>query len=78
MRVQKIVRHESHQRQCSLPKAELAPGSLGYKGYREKRSEGTYRSSERCLRDAQWLIDGVPYCTQHAGIKALEHLADES
>lgn len=76
MKVERIDRPNSHRRQCSLPKGELNPGSIGYKGYREKRA-GAHSNPETCLRDSQWLIDGKPYCTQHAGMKALEHMADE-
>ncbi|WP_066681635.1 hypothetical protein [Sphingomonas sp. CCH9-E2] len=59
--------------QCQLPKAELH--DLGYKGYREKRATYSRSDPETCMRNARWRVDGLNLCTQHAGSRALDHLA---
>lgn len=60
--------------QCSLPKGDLAPNTLGWAGYRELRSNFNGQSPDRCMRHARWEIDGERLCTQHAGMRALEFL----
>ena len=60
--------------QCQLPKEELDPNTIGWKGYRERRSRQNGQDPSYCMRHAVWEVDGILMCTQHAGMKALEYL----
>lgn len=80
MRVVLLPSRPHEQYQCQLPQEDLNPGSLGYKGYREKRA--AIRPSfdfavdpHCCMRTARYEVDGQKLCAQHAGLKALEFLA---
>jgi hypothetical protein len=75
MKVRKLEGPPYEKLQCELPQGELAPNALGYKGYRERRSERNGRDPSCCMRNAMWEVDGQKLCTQHAGQKALEHLS---
>ena len=74
MRVRKLDGPPYERLQCQLPQDELAPNALGYKGYRERRSERNGQDPSRCMRYAMWDVDGLKLCTQHGGVKALKHL----
>lgn len=65
------------RRQCDLPKEQLDPGTLGWKGYRETRTKLNGMDPSRCMRVASWQVDDKMLCTQHAGICALEHLGEK-
>ena len=58
--------------QCQFPKEKLR--DIGWKGYREKRTELNGLDASTCMRHARWEVDGVKMCTQHAGIQALYFL----
>ena len=62
--------------QCQLPKEELH--EIGWEGYREQRTKYNGQNSETCMRHAKWDIDGQLLCTQHAGMKVLEHFKEPS
>lgn len=76
MHVNKLKGPPFEKIQCSLPKEDLNPASLGWKGYREKRSKYNGQEPNHCMRHAKWVVDGVPLCTQHAGMKALHFLCE--
>jgi hypothetical protein len=61
--------------QCQLPKEQLR--EIGWKGYREQRTRQNGLNADTCMRHARWEVDGVRMCTQHAGMKVLEHLKEE-
>lgn len=76
-----IVRRLSEPRerwQCDLPKEELDPGIVGWKGYREQRVKLNGMDPSRCMRVASWQIDDRVLCTQHAGICVLEHYEEKT
>ena len=77
MIVRKLDGPPYEKRQCDLPKGDLAPGTLGWKGYREERARFNRLQPDRCMRHAKWEVDGRSLCTQHAGIAALEFLSKE-
>jgi hypothetical protein len=58
--------------QCSYPAAELE--DIGFKGYRQRRSESNGKNPDFCMRHAMFEVDGKRLCPQHAGIAALEYL----
>lgn len=72
MKVRRIHRPSEHYAQCSYPKDQLR--EVGWKGYRETRSQRNGKDAATCMREASWEVDGKKLCTQHAGMTALEHL----
>ena len=72
MNVRRIHRPDEDYAQCAYPKEALR--AVGWKGYREKRSQYNGKNPATCMREASWEIDGKKLCTQHAGMTALEHL----
>lgn len=72
MKVRRINRPTEEYAQCSRPKEALS--EQPWKGYRERRAAGNGKSVDTCMREAQWEIDGDKFCTQHAGMIALEEL----
>lgn len=72
MIVRRIVRPEEDYGQCSYPKEALK--EVGWKGYRERRSQQNGKNPSTCMRGASWEVDGKTLCTQHAGMIALEFL----
>lgn len=72
MKVRRIHRPDEEYAQCAYPKEQLR--EVGWKGYREKRSQFNGKNPATCMREASWEIDGRKLCTQHAGMTALEHL----
>ena len=75
MRVRRINRPEEEYCQCAYPKEQLR--EVGWKGYRERRSQYNGKDPSTCMREGQWEVDGKPLCTQHAGMIALEFLSKE-
>lgn len=76
MKVRKINRPEEEYCQCAQPASALR--EVGWKGYREGRSRQNGKDPSTCMREGQWEIDGKMFCTQHAGMIALEHLSKEN
>jgi hypothetical protein len=72
MRVRRIVRPEEDYAQCSYPKEALK--EVGWKGYRERRSQQNGKNPSTCMREASWEVGGRKLCAQHAGMTALEFL----
>lgn len=75
MRVRHIHRPSEEYSQCQFPKEELH--EQPWRGYRESRTRYNGKDASTCMREAQWEVDGKKLCTQHAGIRALEHLEEE-
>lgn len=65
------------RRQCDLPKEQLDPGTVGFKGYREQRVKLNGFNPDRCMRVASWQVNDKMLCTQHAGICVLEHYEEK-
>lgn len=63
--------------QCELPKDELNPATIGWKGYRETRTKVNGHNPNQCMRVAAWEVDGQKLCAQHAGLKVLHHLKEK-
>lgn len=73
----KVVRLEGppfEKVQCQLPKEDLR--EIGWKGYRERRAAMSGAEPSTCMRHARWEFDGLKLCTQHAGMKLLEEMAE--
>ncbi len=59
----------------ALPKNYIDQVRTRRKCCRLNKSQGSFRrDSNRCQRAARYDIDGLGYCTQHAGEAALNHL----
>lgn len=78
MKVKRLEGPPFEKIQCQLPKTELHPNALGWKGYRETRSKRNGQNPASCMRHAMWEVDGQKLCTQHAGMKALEFLEQQT
>lgn len=72
MKVIKLEGPPFEKVQCQLPSGELR--EIGWKGYRERRAQINGNNPATCMRHARWEVDGILMCSQHAGIRALEHL----
>ena len=58
--------------QCECPASELR--ELGWKGYRERRSQMNGQDPKSCMRHAKWIVGNDRLCTQHAGMRLLQKL----
>lgn len=76
MRVRRVNRPTEDYAQCAFPKEQLR--EVGWKGYREKRSQHNGKNPETCMREASWEVDGRMLCTQHAGMAVLNHMETKS
>lgn len=71
--VTRLDREEVYQ--CKWPKEKIK--DIGYKGYRAKRAELNSKDPEYCMRLSSHLVDGIPYCSRHAGTILLEKYDDQ-